>query len=134
MFERLTKRNGNTVFINSKATGWTRSYCWSEPAERAIQRLADYEDSGLSPEEVQRLAEGKAIYEAYDGSKLDKADQYIEKLEAALDKAIEMLTDEKWQEWRNEGRGCPEPKPDCRTITGECRECWKMYLMGGRKE
>jgi hypothetical protein len=58
--DRLTKRNGNSVFILSKATGWTRSSNWSEPAENAIQSLASYEDSGLSPEEVQELAKAKA--------------------------------------------------------------------------
>lgn len=51
---------------------------------KALRKLADYEDAGISPEEVKRLAKGKAVYEAYDGSKLDKADQYIEKLEKAL--------------------------------------------------
>jgi len=50
--------------------------------EEQIIRLSEYEDSGLLPEDVKRLADGKAIYEAYDGSKLDKADQYIERLEA----------------------------------------------------
>ena len=35
--------------------------------------------------ELKELQEGKAIYEAYDGSKLDKADQYIERLEKELE-------------------------------------------------
>ncbi len=58
--DRLTERNGDSVFILSKVTGWTRSSNWSEPAENAIHRLASYEDSGLSPEEVQELAKAKA--------------------------------------------------------------------------
>jgi len=57
--DRLTERNGDSVFILSKVTGWTRSSNWSEPAENAIHRLAEYEDSGLSPEEVQELAKAK---------------------------------------------------------------------------
>lgn len=57
----------------------------------SFNRLAAYEDSGLSPEQVRELAEAKAIYEAYDGSKLDKADQYIERLETVLEKAKEVL-------------------------------------------
>lgn len=52
----------------------------------AVKRLGEYEDTGLTPEQVKTLAEAKAIYEAYDGSKLDKADQYIEQLEQAIDR------------------------------------------------
>lgn len=50
---RLTKRIGKAVFIFSKATAWTRSSNWSEPAENAIQRLAQYEDTGLEPEHIE---------------------------------------------------------------------------------
>ena len=60
MFERLTMRRDNEVFINSEATGWTHKSHWSKPAQEAIDRLAAYEDSGLSPEEVQELAKAKA--------------------------------------------------------------------------
>jgi uncharacterized protein YdbL (DUF1318 family) len=49
------------------------------------ERLAAYEDTGMTPEEVAKLAEGKALYEAYDGSKLDRADQYIGRLEKELE-------------------------------------------------
>lgn len=34
---------------------------------------------------LEQLREGKVIYEAYDGSKLDKAGQYIERLEKELE-------------------------------------------------
>ena len=54
--DRLTERNGDSVFILSKVTGWTRSSNWSKPAQEAIDRLAAYEDSGLTPEEVQKMA------------------------------------------------------------------------------
>jgi hypothetical protein len=53
---------------------------------QSFERLAVYEDIGLSPEEVKKLAEGKLIYESYEGSKLDKADQEIERLEGELAK------------------------------------------------
>lgn len=70
-----------------RLTYWNEEYgCWSYKCASgdAAKRLAAYENNGISPEDVKRLAEGKAIYEAYDGSKLDKADQYIEKLEKEL--------------------------------------------------
>jgi hypothetical protein len=59
MFERLTMRRDNEVFVNSEATGWTHNSNWSKPAQEAIDRLAAYEDSGLSPEQVQELAKAK---------------------------------------------------------------------------
>ena len=52
MFERLTMRRDNEVFINSEATGWTHKSHWSKPAQEAIDRLAAYEDIGLSPDEI----------------------------------------------------------------------------------
>ena len=58
--DRLTERNGDSVFILSKVTGWTRSSNWSKPAQEAIDRLAAYEDSGLTPEQVQELAKAEA--------------------------------------------------------------------------
>ena len=60
MFERLTMRRDNEVFVNSEATGWTHNSNWSKPAQEAIDRLAAYEDSNSSPEEVQELAKAKA--------------------------------------------------------------------------
>lgn len=60
MFKRLTMRRDNEVFVNSEATGWTHNSNWSKPAQEAIDRLAAYEDSGLSPEQVQELAQAKA--------------------------------------------------------------------------
>jgi hypothetical protein len=63
MFERLTMRRDNEVFVNSEATGWTHNSNWSKPAQEAIDRLAAYEDSGLSPEEVQKLKKSDASKE-----------------------------------------------------------------------
>jgi hypothetical protein len=60
MFERLTIRRDNEVFINREVTGWTHSSNWSKPAKEAIARLAAYEDSDLSPEQVRELAKAKA--------------------------------------------------------------------------
>ena len=60
MLERLTMRRDNEVFVNSEVTGWTHSSNWSKPAKEAIDRLAAYEDTGLSPEQVQELAKAKA--------------------------------------------------------------------------
>lgn len=54
--ERLTKRNGNSVTVK----GWRISYrAVEEPrqyTQNIIARLAAYEDSGLTPEEVAELA------------------------------------------------------------------------------
>jgi hypothetical protein len=83
----------------------------------AAKRLAEYEESGLMPVDVHQLAAAKAIYEAYDGSKLDKADQYIEQLEAALNKAIDVL----------EKHNCHKPDTRCHIIN-HCRECWRQFL------
>jgi len=55
MFERLTMRRDNEVFVNSEVTGWTHSSHWSKTAEEAIARLATYEDTEHTPDELQMM-------------------------------------------------------------------------------
>lgn len=60
MFERLTyhygENNEHADFITIKKDGYAR---YRASCEGAL-KLAAYEDSGLSPEEVQELAKAKA--------------------------------------------------------------------------
>lgn len=58
MFERLTRRIGDTVeFVDGK--GYAKLN-YSDAQRLLFNRLAAYEDSGLSPEQVRELAEAKA--------------------------------------------------------------------------
>ena len=60
--------------------------CSNNPTKASMAaEIFAFRASKLTPDEVTKLAEGKAIYEAYDGSKLDKVDQYIERLEKERD-------------------------------------------------
>ena len=92
---RLTRRdefgNADIIGVDSADLQLNLDFEQFNLVTAALNKLADYEDSGLTPAEVKQLSEGKAIYEAYDGSKLDKADQYIEHLENRLKECVELL-------------------------------------------
>lgn len=62
MRERLTGRDSKGVYYRHGDESGLHNYADRPPHEckEAIDRLAAYEDSGLSPEEVQELAEAKA--------------------------------------------------------------------------
>lgn len=59
----------------------------------ASHKLAEYEDTGLTPNEAAKLAQGKLIYESYQGGKLDEADQYIEMLEKMVEGYVKKYED-----------------------------------------
>lgn len=61
--------------------------CFAGPCDerKAYEELCDrYQDLNRTPEELKRLVECEEHYLMYEGSKLDKADQYIERLENEL--------------------------------------------------
>jgi hypothetical protein len=64
MFERLTERDeyGNTDIVGVESADLQLNLEFDEfnKVTNALNRLAAYEDSGLSPEEVQELAQAKA--------------------------------------------------------------------------
>ena len=64
MFERLTERDeyGNTDIVGVESADLQLNLEFDEfnKVTNALNRLAEYEDSGLSPEEVQDLAKAKA--------------------------------------------------------------------------
>jgi hypothetical protein len=98
-----------------------------------FQKLAEYEDTGQTPVEVKRLADGKAVYEAYDGSKLDKADQYIEKLEKALHLACADAADDccPHELYDYEIEKCGDCPHDCEVHQDTERDiaCWENYYL-----
>ncbi len=77
--------------------------------------------------------EGKAIYEAYDGSKLDKADRYIEKLEKALhlscvDAADDCCPHELYDYDTEKCGDCPHDG-EIHQDTERDVACWKNYYL-----
>ena len=64
MFERLTKRdeygNADIIGVDSAELQINLKFDELNRVTDALNRLAAYEDSGLSPEEVQELAQAKA--------------------------------------------------------------------------
>lgn len=53
--ERLTEHSGDSVFIKGCKTLYANQGRKGAPASNAIVRLAAYEDTGLSPEEIKAL-------------------------------------------------------------------------------
>lgn len=90
--ERLTERiHSRYIKIKGCAKWYYDNPRKGANLSNAIARLAEYEDTELTPEVIESLKaraflgllESPEVKE-YDGSALDKADQYIEELEVEL--------------------------------------------------
>ena len=97
MLERLTMRRDNEVFVNSEVTGWTHSSNWSKPAKEAIDRLAAYEDIGLTPEEIiDMIYRFEAFLSAMTGGRMSKSNYTLDAMISAANEYQQSLCDECW--------------------------------------
>ena len=135
MFERLTRWENNDKDVadlieeKSDFDGLTE----------AINRLAEYEDSGLSPEEVQELAKAKADGRLKILPANGVSDDIFNDLVNALDKAIMLIYDMSIRKvalpgdmiyrWENLVRyarareSVEKAKPTCKTMGLPCCRC-----------